>query len=216
MSTYFVDGSFYSKKRGYGIVNQADVAGNTKAEQSLNNGGWNHRESDGEGYKTAYEMWENGTAVIGDRQVLVFRCDVKDFGTYKINLEFIADNDITGMKIWSGRRNLVRDSFDLKKGQKYETSFYVNVTPYIPALSSVPMMDKTIFISVSGMHAQLGKIEILKEDVPVIWIAGDSTLTDQNAGFPYYPYGSCTGWAQILECFAINVAVSNHAHSGLT
>ena len=60
------------------------------------------------------------------------------------------------------------------------------------------------------------QISITKEDVPVIWIAGDSTLTDQSAGIPYYPYGSCAGWAQMLQQYVDDAAVCNLAHSGMT
>ena len=83
------------------------------------------------------------------------------------------------------------------------------------------MIDKCIFISIAAadnnsfdkQHEQLSdlyriSVKVTREDVPVIWIAGDSTLTDQNAGVPYYPYGSCAGWAQTLARF-IDKALRN-------
>jgi lysophospholipase L1-like esterase len=50
-----------------------------------------------------------------------------------------------------------------------------------------------------------------------IYLAGDSTVTDQSAEYPYTPSLSYGGWGQMLPAFLDGVyGVSNHSHSGLT
>jgi lysophospholipase L1-like esterase len=216
MANYVVSEEFYAPERGYGLVDQKMVDGETNNEKALNNGGWNLRSSFKGEYESCFATVSDGVKIVYDRQVLIYRIDVSEYGTYEVTVRGKADSDIRGMKIWTGRRNLVQDSMSLKEGEEYSKTFYTNVTPYIPALTSVPMMTKAIYICISGLGAIVRDIEVNRKDVPVIWIAGDSTLTDQNAGTPYYPYGSCTGWAQLLQAFVDGAAVSNHAHSGLT
>ena len=95
-------------------------------------------------------------------------------------------------------------------------SFITYVSPYIPAMTSIPMEEKAIYISYTGHHASISQITITETNAPVLYIAGDSTLTDQNALYPYYPYGSCGGWAQMLAQYFPTVAICNQARSGMT
>ncbi|MCF0186630.1 MAG: rhamnogalacturonan acetylesterase [Bacteroidaceae bacterium] len=54
-------------------------------------------------------------------------------------------------------------------------------------------------------------------DGPTFYIAGDSTVTDQSASYPYLPWNSYAAWGQMLSFFVgSEAAISNHAHSGLT
>ncbi len=65
--------------------------------------------------------------------------------------------------------------------------------------------------------AALASLSIKREMSPVVYIAGDSTVTDQSAEYPYAPGTSYSGWGQMLAYFLPGrAAVSNHAHSGLT
>jgi lysophospholipase L1-like esterase len=52
-------------------------------------------------------------------------------------------------------------------------------------------------------------------DIPTIYIAGDSTVTDQIAEYPYVPKETFCGWGQALQgLLKPGIAVSNHAQSG--
>lgn len=178
----------------------------TDTWKALNNAGWTNRRLK-EGYKC-----DNCKRAIAIKKVTV-----SEFGTYRVDLEFMAKDNIRDMSLFAGRRNMVSRGINLAKGEKYKKSFYIAVTPYIPALSAKRYDDKTIYVSFT--HAdivELCDIKVVKEEVPVIWVAGDSTLTDQNAGIPYYPYGSCAGWAQMLLGYTGKGAVCNLAHSGMT
>ena len=178
----------------------------TDTWKALNNGGWTNR-----------RLKDNYKCDDCKRVIAVKKVPVSEFGTYRVDLEFMAKDNIRDMSLFAGRRNMVSRGINLAKGEKYKKSFYIAVTPYIPALSAKRYVDKTIYVSFT--HAdivELCNIKVVKEEVPVIWVAGDSTLTDQNAGIPYYPYGSCAGWAQMLLGYTGKGAVCNLAHSGMT
>ncbi len=185
----------------------------TDAELALKNGGWNDRR---------FEV-EPAKEEIAGRKVTILRYDVSEFGTYKVSFELKpGKRDIENMTLFAGRRNMIerKISVSSSKGKTYKKEFYVAVTPYIPALSPNRCNDKVIFVSFTGLGTDdpdvKVNVSITREDVPVIWVAGDSTLTDQNAGDPYYPYGSCAGWAQTISRAAHKAAVCNLAHSGMT
>jgi lysophospholipase L1-like esterase len=60
-------------------------------------------------------------------------------------------------------------------------------------------------------------VEIEKTDAPTIYFAGDSTVTDQPAEYPYNPSSTYCGWGQMLGgLLKSGIAVSNHAQSGST
>ena len=209
--------TFFDKSKGYGFVDLRSPMGNTASERSLYAGGWNLRKS----YKTPWDditsITSNGIYINHYRDVIIFKSAVNDYGTYKVSVKVIADKgDIKNMRIFAGRRNLIASDINVPNGETYEKTFHVNVTPYIPALTSVPCMEKAIYISVCGENAGISQLEISQKQVPVLYVAGDSTLTDQNALAPYYPYGSGGGWAQYIAQYFESISVCNYAHSGLT
>ncbi len=213
--------NLYTAEKGFGFwePEMAKVTAIVDHERALKSGGWVKR--------NFLEPVDPA-----GREVLIIKMDVPEFGTYSVNFSITALNDpIRNMTVFTSRRNMLDNRIELQKGKTYSRDFCIAVTPYIPALSSKRCNDKDIFISLSGENikhlfkqAESGydttniKIEITIEqkDVPVIWIAGDSTVTDQHAGMPYYPYNSCCGWAQTLTRFVRGSAVCNQAHSGLT
>ena len=211
--------ALYDKEKGYGIWHPE------MTEDEGENGDRRHQNIKGtDGYVALKSGgWTNRRLGEGSdqRNVRIFKFDVPEFGTYSVELVVKkGDSDIRNMAVFAGRRNMVGHKINLLEEKTYNRNFYVAVTPYIPALSSERCDDKNIFISLTGVSPEDEKaeisVEITREDVPVIWIAGDSTVTDQNAGIPYYPYGSCAGWAQILQMFIKDAAVCNLSHSGMT
>ena len=204
---------------------------------ALKNGGWNVRrlaeaacrdEIGSKADSTSACSAKKGSML--HRNVDLYRIDVPEEGTYRVDLSINAGKeDLKNLSVFAGRRNLIDYEVSIKAGEKYTRTFYQAVTPYIPPLCSEPVIDRCIFISIAGMKSHVLNdqesmlsdnckisVNVVREDVPVIWVAGDSTLTDQNAGVPYYPYGSCAGWAQTLARFIDKAAVCNLAHSGMT
>jgi lysophospholipase L1-like esterase len=217
-------------------VKKIQAESRTDSEAELKCGGWNVRRllECGEGREEA----GSSEAKVGGcpRDVAVYRIDVPEFGTYKVEVAITAGKEgVKNLALFAGRRNLIDYRVNIDAGKEYTRSFYQAVTPYIPALCSERCNDKCIFVSFAGDAKFLSDLEtsgnndcdteaghasliisVTRQDVPIIWVAGDSTLTDQNAGIPYYPYGSCAGWAQTLQRFIDGAAVCNLAHSGMT
>ena len=207
----------FTKERGYGFVNQEQLDGKTKSEQALFSGGWNLRPSALEEWKTSLAAVPEGVKIQKERFAMIFKVLVPEEGSYHITVKITADSEgIDSMMLFSGRRNLIERDISVAPYQSYEKSFLAYVAPYIPAMTSVPCMEKAVYISAVGKNACFSEIRIEKTESPVLFIAGDSTLTDQNAEFPYYPYGSCCGWAQVIPQYFPTLAVCNQAHSGMT
>ncbi len=204
------DNSLYSSERGYGFFEpeMACAPSGTAHEQALKSGGWNRRHF--------YEdVPDEG------RRVKIIKITVPSFATYKVTVRICAlSRSISNLTLFSSRRAMIARNIDIAAESFYQKSFHTAVTPYIPALSSVRNNDRDIFLSFTGSDIEddnfLVEITVTEERVPVIWIGGDSTVTDQNAGMPYYPIDSFSGWAQTLPRYIEGAAVCNLSHSGLT
>ena len=189
----------------------------TDSEAALRCGGWNARRllEHGESIEEAGSSEQKAGGC--PRDVAVYKIDVPEFGTYKVDVTISAGKEaVKNLALFAGRRNLIDYGVSIDEGKDYIRTFYQAVIPYIPALCAERCNDKCILVSVACVTQVDLKITVTREDVPIIWVAGDSTLTDQNAGIPYYPYGSCAGWAQTLQRFIDGAAVCNLAHSGMT
>ncbi|MBO4558662.1 MAG: rhamnogalacturonan acetylesterase [Lachnospiraceae bacterium] len=159
------------------------------------------------GVKSVYE---------GDGLVpVLFKADVPEEGNYLVKVVISVQEDTDGM-LFLGRRRLVLKRH-FKKGSAFAGTYPVNVAPFIPRGKEEVFEDRSVDVALVGRGLVLKSIEIKKSGVPCIYIAGDSTLTDQSAVYPYDPAWSYSGWGQMLQYFVGNgMAVSNHAHSGLT
>ena len=159
------------------------------------------------GVKSVYE---------GDGQVpVLFKADVPEEGNYLVKAVISAEEDTDGL-LFIGRRRLVMKRH-FKKGSAFAGVYPANVAPFIPRGKEEVFDSRAIDVALVGRGLVLKSIEIKKSRIPCIYIAGDSTLTDQSAVYPYDPAWSYSGWGQMLQYFAGNgMAVSNHAHSGLT
>jgi beta-galactosidase len=118
-------------------------------------------------------------------------------------------------------RRLVLERVRTAPGQFETRSFIVNVrTPKIAGGGEVRLKprektseawawDDKLTLEFTDEHPAVGAIEITKaDDIPTIFIAGDSTSTDQ----PVEPYNS---WGQMLtRFFTPAVAIANHGESG--
>ena len=202
--------SLYSQGRGYGFFTpeMAVTSSGTAHEQSLKSGGWNTRHF----YE---EVSDEG------RKVQIVKVTVPSFGTYRVCVKMTALNkSIEHLTLFSSRRAMIARDIEIPASGTFEKTYHTAVTPFIPALSAKRCEDKDIFISYTGSDVSPEnlsiEVTITEEKVPVIWIGGDSTVTDQNAGIPYYPFGSFSGWAQTLPRYIEGAAVCNMSHSGLT
>ncbi len=136
-------------------------------------------------------------------------------GTYEVTISITAHEDITFTILSQSRRFMVQDA-SLKKNEKKDYRFNVSVCDY--------HKNHENYTSVNGVNLDIvcdGNFSAVSavspSVIPVIYIAGDSTVTDQPAEYPYNPSATYCGWGQMLPQFLnTGIAVENHAQSGST
>ena len=127
-----------------------------------------------------------------------FLADVPD-GIYRITVlagDMLAD---TSTVITAGNWKAVLETLNVPAGQFLSDSFALRVS------------GGQLCLSFSGGAPRINALEIVEDpDALVLYLAGDSTVTDQSEeGYPY------AGWGQLLpKYFKSGVAVDNRALSG--
>ena len=143
-------------------------------------------------------------------------------GNFKITAHFIALEYGKGLTIKTESRRLVvhEPDVELEAGKSLSITFVTNVrNTHLASGGEVKIThrevgawhwDDALQIEFHTPFA-LTALEIEKvNELPVVYIMGDSTVTDQTAE----PW---TGWGQILPYFFDStIAISNHAESGET
>lgn len=149
---------------------------------------------------------------------LCFKLKVPKGGNYIISVNLTNIGEDTEVFIFTSRRRLIAYIPHLKNSTSYTQTFSVNITDIIPRGKNTVHIDQTLdFTIISKGTIALSLLKITSVQIPTLYIAGDSTVTDQNTFYPYSPYASYCGWAQMLPYFMThNIAISNHSHSGLT
>ncbi len=147
---------------------------------------------------------------------LSFQADIGDQGNYLMTITLFAKEEENEVLLFVGRRQLVwRGS--LRAQEEWSRSFPVTISDFIPRGETGRFRDEAVKATVISRSVHLKTLKIEKWKGKTLYLAGDSTVTDQNAQYPYNPSESYGGWGQMLPAFLNgNYAVSNHAHSGLT
>lgn len=162
---------------------------------------------------------ENGCYVQWEGQgdiPLTFVSDVKEEGNYEVEITLTAIEGSPVCLIFLGRRRLAYLG-PAAAGTRFTGKFITNICPIIPRGHSEVMEDLTLDVTIIGRGVRLTKVSVEPWSGKTLYIAGDSTVTDQSADYPYLPGSSYSGWGQMLSCYlGRHMAVSNHAHSGLT
>jgi lysophospholipase L1-like esterase len=169
------------------------------------------------------------TAMQSDRPVY-FSLAVPE-GTYKVTVTLGGSNAESITTVKAETHRLMLEAIKTAPGESVVKSFYVNVhTPKInpPIPANAPgrpevtlsqfearnngglTWDEKLTLEFLGTNLSVKSLQIEKaENVPTIFIAGDSTVTDQA--------GTTTNsWGQMLPRFFPNMAVANYAESGET
>lgn len=168
---------------------------------------------------TSIQQDERGCYVDWEKEgdiPLTFVTDVPEEGNYQVTVTVYAGEDISDAMIFLGRRRLAWKG-SLKKGESFTGTFLTNICPIVPRTYSEAMEDKTLDVTLLGKGMHLMEVCVKQWEGPTLYIAGDSTVTDQSADYPYLPGSSYSGWGQMISAYmGMQMAVSNHAHSGLT
>ena len=139
-------------------------------------------------------------------------------GNYSIEVTMGSNEKASIITIKAESRRLMLNQFSVKKGGQITKTFNVNIrNPKIDATSNMSLKDreKDTFNWDNKLTLEfLGEVTVLSikitpvTTIPVIYLAGDSTVTDQDVE----PWAS---WGQfITNYFNDKVVVANYAVSG--
>lgn len=150
-----------------------------------------------------------------------FSAKVPEEGNYKVTVTFGSPTEASVTTVKAELRRLMLEKIVTAPGQVDTRSFIVNVRrPQIAGGGEVRLKDREktsearawddkLTLEFTNASPAFTHIEIEKADnLPTLYIAGDSTSTDQ----PREPYNS---WGQMLtRFFTPRIAVANHGESG--
>lgn len=147
---------------------------------------------------------------------LSFKLEVPRQGNYKVAITIRAEQEMKEVFIFTGRRRLGYKGA-IPAGSVLKHTLVVNVCDIVPRGRERIYTDKTLDITIVADRPRISELSVMEVQCPTVYIAGDSTVTDQSADYPYAPGTSYSGWGQMITAyFKEGIAVSNHSHSGLT
>ena len=120
-------------------------------------------------------------------------------GNYKVKLTLGSFDQSSDTTVKEGLGHLKINHLKTEPGEFITRSFSVHVS------------DGQLKLAFGGLNPGVKHVEVERlPGIPTIYLAGDSTVTDQASGqFPY------TGWGQMFSLFlGENITVANHARSG--
>lgn len=153
-----------------------------------------------------------------DRRLpLWYKVSVPARGQYQVTVTVQAgDTAEPETLLFLGRRRLAWRGA-LQAGQRREITGVTDVSPIVARGQTTKSEDTSVDIALVGRGVSLCSVAVMPAACKVIYIMGDSTVTDQSADLPYAPGTSYSGWGQMLGAYLPGgYCVSNHAHSGLT
>ncbi len=142
-------------------------------------------------------------------------------GRFRLTVTVTAEADTEDALIFVSRRRLVWRGA-LKAGESRTVEALCDVSPIIAVGGGDAAVGdlgraEDVSVDLAVLGAGLQALQISAFEGPCIFIMGDSTVTDQPAETPYAPGAAYCGWGQMLPLYTGSaLAVSNHAHSGLS
>lgn len=156
-------------------------------------------------------------------QVADYYAPAEGAGVYYITYRVEIREAVEQLFVFAGRKQLLRYG-SRRAGEVIEGTLYLHFSEIVPRYYTDRMaVEKVGFAVACEDLGKLGSVGMaakkLSADtrIPVVYLAGDSTMTDQSCEEPYLPGGCYTSWGQSLAYFlGSSVAVDNQAHCGLT
>lgn len=167
--------------------------------------------------------FEEGSEDMQGLEVADYYAKADGEGVYYISYEIELEDDVDKLFIFAGRKQLLR--FTGRKAKEVvEGTLYLHFGEMIPRFHKESKNIEKIGFSVAC--EDIKKVKSIKmaaeklsaqTKIPVVYLAGDSTVTDQTCQKPYSAGGCYSSWGQCLAYFIGSAAaVDNQAHSGLT
>ena len=174
----------------------------------------------GYGFAEGAKLRSGAGSITSDQPPFYFSARVPGEGNYRVTVT-LGDREVpTVTTVKAELRRLMVEKVQTKPGEFVQRTFIVNTrTPRIDANTEVRLKDREktseawawddrIMLEFTNQHPAVSAIEIEKVEVPTLYIAGDSTSTDQGRE----PFNS---WGQMLpRFFTPRIAVANHGESG--
>lgn len=140
-------------------------------------------------------------------------------GDYRVTVD-LGGTEAAVTTVKAEARRLMVEEVATKPGKSAKRTFIVNVrTPEINSDEKVRLKpreignldwDHKLTLEFIGQHPSVRSVEVVPEKVPTVYIAGDSTVVDQDQE----PWAA---WGQILPVFFNDkIAIANEAESGET
>ena len=174
----------------------------------------------GYGLEAGSEAVASGGCLTSAQPPFYFSVRVPEEGNYRVTVQLGDPKAASVTTVKAELRRLMLERVRAGAGQLETRSFLVNVrTPSFPGgevrlkerekTSEAWAWDNRITLEFTDAHPSVCRIEVEKAgNIPTLYIAGDSTSTDQ----PVEPYNS---WGQMLtRFFQPEIAVANHGESG--
>ncbi len=175
----------------------------------------------GSGFEEGAVLKPGAGSITAEKPPFYFSARVPTEGNYRVTVTLGDREAATVTTVKAELRRLMVEKVETKPGEFVKRTFLVNTrTPAIPGGATVKLKDREktseiwawddrITLEFTNAHPSLAAIEIEKApDVPTLFIAGDSTSTDQGRE----PFNS---WGQMLPRFLTSeIAVANHGESG--
>ena len=191
------DNTFYTEELGYGFEPGSVV-------ESVNRSGWGKMKND----------------FITSSKPFFFSVKLPE-GNYKVTLVLGDREKGSDTTVKAELRRLMLDRVLTKPGKFVTCDIIVNVrTPDLPGGKKVNLLDREktneviawddkLTLEFNGSRPCISSLEIKRiDDIPTIYILGDSTVCDQLSE----PW---TSWGQMLtNYFKPELAIANHAESG--
>lgn len=165
----------------------------------------------------AYATAGDYTFHFGENKPFFFSVDLPE-GNYTVTVVLGNKEEATNTTIRSESRRLMLENVETPAGTFITRSFTVNIrNKQIGEHDSVRIKEREIgklnwddklTLEINGKRPGLTEMIIRETDVPTVFLAGNSTVTDQD-NEPW------CGWGQILPRFlSSGIAVANYAESG--
>lgn len=130
-----------------------------------------------------------------------------------------TNSNACNILLFANARKLIGSLDRLESGTIHTFRSSILLNEIIPRTKEIPFEHFSLDLSLLGTNVAFTSLTVSTSPstTHTLFIAGDSTVTDQGTVFPYNPGGSYCGWGQMLPYFIKHgLTVSNQAHSGLT
>ncbi|MBQ8300913.1 MAG: hypothetical protein IJX57_03000, partial [Clostridia bacterium] len=129
-------------------------------------------------------------------------------------LDKTKDANVT---VYTSRKHPIIKNKTVAAGETYTVDFTVRTTPIYYKGISKSIADEMVNVNVLGENSALAALEIQQvETAPVMWVLGDSTVTDGNTTLPFFDQQNYTGVGTGLTMYLPRtMAMVNEGEGGL-